>query len=231
MPAPSEISRAPASEEYFRAYKVERGVQRENRGIIDIEEHYTRGDFRFSFRNHLQAVSERFPGNGHIHVFDSGCGDGVAMGEIRALAPYIGREIRTTGITLRDASMHGTTLEERKHTDRLIVGSLQEAYAAGELEPDSVHFLLDFAGPLTFDHSDPENYFMQGSSVIPIYSELLISGGTAVVSLSSFTGIESTNLQELRDANLKTRYLLERYGLEIVRRSNSDIGYLLLEKK
>lgn len=229
MTTPSEIRRAPANQRYFNAYKVTMGEQRENRGITDIEGHFREGEFPFSFKEHLRTVSGTFPGSYPLHVFDSGCGDGVAMGEIRAFGQELGRPIRTTGITLIETSMHNTALEERSQTDVLIVGSLQDADEEGELDYNSVHFLLDFAGPLKFDDFDPDNMFMLGSTVIPIYSKLLVSGGTAVFGLRSFSGVETTTLPQIKKTYAKTLQLFEDNDLEILRKSDS--GYILLQKK
>jgi SAM-dependent methyltransferase len=112
----------------------------------------------------LQEINTLIKERGRvIEVLDSGCGEAVALSELKQ---RFGSKIRATGITLREEHVElvlGYPVE--RQPDEMVVGALQNCSFDKEYD-----FIIDFYGP---------NFYSR--NILPIYGRILASGGKAFV--------------------------------------------------
>lgn len=196
----------------------------ESRGTSHIERELVLAGFDFSFERHLRNLAKRFPHADPINVFEAGCGYAVTLGDIKRLEAKVGRAIKTTGITM--ATRHIESAESLG-VERLIVGSIQNYAQMGALSPESQHFILDFYGPTRYNHGLSEKVPWEGEETIPVYSRLLVPGGTALVVAYNLNEEIARISGDIERRN-RMIDLFERNGLVVVKNKGS---FVLLEKQ
>lgn len=196
------------------------GNYREDRGINDIEAELQKDGFPFSFRAHLKDIADKFPQTEVLNMFEGGCGEAVALGEIKKYQGEIGRPINTIGATkalrnIPEASDNGV--------DTLLVGEIQRFLGKDHLMQrftGQIHFILDYKGPLWYESEIVDGKLGENRSIMAMYGKLLASKGTMLCVVSSLIRGE--------DYINKTLGLFEENHLNIVRTYG---GFALLEKQ
>lgn len=122
---------------------------------------------RFNFKHLLGTLSQRFPGVEPLEILEGGCGRGNASGELKKLGRELGREVRTTGVTLNP---NDQSFCEGNEIDTLMVGPLEMHHRIGSFS-HQFHFILDSHGAAYYG---PEE-------IVPLYDRLLLPGGFALL--------------------------------------------------
>lgn len=182
----------------------------ERRSLYKMENEMREVGFFFSFEDHLREVAGTFPKTDAIEVLDSGCGEGIALWDLKWIAEKIGQPIATTGISM--ARRHMINLENRL-VDKPVIGTIQNYFVRGGFDRP-IHFILDYHGALGNSLE----------SIIGIYANVLERKGTGLFTLSTDITPESSKISWMSDAyynetvlpiKRKTRNMLEQLGLSI----------------
>src|SRR3989304_519213 len=151
----------------------------ESRTLGEIELGLAQKGIRFDFQEHFRGLASRFPDSSALLVLEGGCGYGLALQGFKRLETKIGKPITTTGITLAERHI---PKNPDCGIDRLIIGPIQTCWEKG-LFVQGYHFILDLCGAAYYDRQTSVE--IQGQSVIPIYSRLLLHGASALIFLDS----------------------------------------------
>ena len=143
---------------------------RESRSLFDLEDLFKKWGVPFNFEEYLRLLSRKFAHTESLMVLDGGCGTGSTLEGIGKLSPAIGKKIITVGIDKAERNIPSEDAE----IDTFILGTIQNAHELGFIKPNQFHFILDFCGALFYDSSVNSGC---GEIIIPIYSQVLASGG------------------------------------------------------
>lgn len=177
-----------------------------------------RGGFRFSFEECLRSLVLRLPDDEALKVLEGGCGYQRALRNLKGFQEKLGRPVITTGVTM-SLDHIPATLDDSLNPDRLIIGTVQNAYDQSLL-PVGVHFILDFLGAAYYSHG------RDLTKLLKIYGEVLIPGG--ILLFRSFELVRGLWGYRYEGKKERITGLLEEDGLKII--ELADKGDVLAEK-
>jgi len=154
---------------------------KQNRGSYKIEEEIGEHDPQFSFKEQLRILADRFQGE-ELVVVEGGCGYAGILHGIKRDALELGITVATTGIN----SNH-EIFKDREHmpnVDEIILGKVEDAYGKGLLPPESAHLIVDVRGAFYSDTGREGS--PTGTTILPIYAQLLKPGGRALLYAGEF---------------------------------------------